>query len=223
MTAEIFSDYQVSFRSREDIAGVAVRWRQEGRINSRAYFNVVTFVENILRVRFTHKGKLKIEFFEARPEGRPAFVTYNPLTLHIDSERWQLAKMGDPESRHIIAHEIGHIILHDHNAKAFSNDSSDKKFFAPMDEYRAEWQADIFAAYFLAPDHIVNAFGCSKLVAENCSIPQKLAEQRCVRVEEEKRRGRRYSGEVCPNCNNLTIIREGLLQRCDTCRVEFMD
>src|ERR1700686_950198 len=66
------------------------------------------------------KGRpFKIEFVDMAEGGKPAFVKFRPLVLHVDRETWELAGQGEEKSRHILAHEIGHLLLHDHFAKAF--------------------------------------------------------------------------------------------------------
>jgi Zn-dependent peptidase ImmA (M78 family) len=160
-----FRDYWVPYKSEVPIANIALEWRREGGIFNNNNFDICDFVENVLAKRFTRKGTLKIEFFESSPNDDLAFVTYKPLILHVDPEVWKDAKMGDPQARHIIAHEIGHIILHDHYAKAFSNDPS-QNIKSGQNENSAEWQANRFADHLLAPDHLVKAFSdCDSLAS----------------------------------------------------------
>src|SRR5271168_433618 len=100
-------DYWAPYRPEESIARLAVEWRIAGGIYSNGNFDVIHFIENTLIQKFTQKGILRIEFFDAASDDDPAYVTYNPLTLHIDAEVWNEAKVGEPKARHIVAHEIG--------------------------------------------------------------------------------------------------------------------
>jgi IrrE N-terminal-like domain len=209
-------DHRVSFRSREGIRDIALEWRRAGHILNAGYFDITDFVENVLAKHTFKKGRLTLKFFRGVPDDDPAFVTYKPLTLHVDESVWTLARLGDPDSRHIIAHEIGHIILHDHYARPFSNDPS-QWLKSVEDENSAEWQANIFAAYFLAPDHLVRAYVDSNSLAKNCSLPANLAQERKLDVENPKRRSLGYTGEACTNCGNFTLIRTSLTQQCETC------
>lgn len=210
-------DHRVSYRTKESIREIALAWRKAADILNAGNFDVVTFVENVLAKHvFKRKGLLTIKLFRGAPDGDPAFVTYKPLTLHVDLLVWSLAKLGDPDSRHIVAHEIGHIVLHDHYARPFSNDPS-QRLKSVENENSAEWQATVFAAYFLAPDHIVRAFANSFALAANCSIPANLARERTLDVENPKRRSEAYTGEACGRCSNFTLVRIGLRQRCETC------
>jgi IrrE N-terminal-like domain len=147
-------DHYVGYRSEEEIASIALTWGKAGDISNHGYFDIIDFVQNVLSKQFTKKGALTIRLFDGAPQDDLAYVTFNPLTLHVDSEVWHFAKLGDPTSRHMIAHEIGHALLHDHYARPFSNDPSQNIRFAQQ-EHSAEWQANTFAGHFLLPDHIM--------------------------------------------------------------------
>jgi hypothetical protein len=209
-------DHYVKFCPEEEIARLALCWRNAGDIKNLGYFNIIDFVENVLSKQFTRKGILKIILFEGSPTEESAYVTYKPVTLHVDSEMWNLAKLGEPASRHIIAHEIGHIILHDHYARPFSSDPSENIRFAQK-EHSAEWQANIFAGYFLLPDHIVQSFGDPHGMAANCAVPEKLAQERTATFIRANRKAKNFEGDVCTECGNFTLIRKRTSLKCDTC------
>lgn len=209
-------DHYVKFCSEEEIARVALCWRQAGNVSNDANFNIVDFVQNVLSKLFTKKGTLKTRIFDAGPRDYPASVTYNPLTLHVDAEVWEFAKQGDPTSRHMIAHEIGHILLHDHYARLFSNDPSQNIRFA-RDEHSAEWQANTFAGHFLLPEHIVRSFGDAHQLAVSCAVPAKLAEERTAAVINAACKSKIFEGDACPECGNFSLIRSRTSLKCDTC------
>jgi hypothetical protein len=150
-------DYIVKFLREEEIERIALTWLHEAGVLNRPNFNIVYFVTGFLSRRLRKKGPLNFRFFDAGPDDDPAFVTFNPLTLHVDREIWEWADQGDPKARFVIAHEIGHLILHDHFATAFSDDPEVRIKSFP-NEYSAEWQANTFAYYFLLPTHIVTAY-----------------------------------------------------------------
>jgi hypothetical protein len=209
-------DHYVTYRSEEDIANIAFRWRQVGNVTNDANFDIVDFVENVLSKRFTAKGALQIRLFDAVPGDHLASVTYNPLTLHVDSEVWEFAKRGNPEYRHMIAHEIGHILLHDHYARPFSNDRSKQIKFA-LDECSAEWQANTFAGHFLLPDHVMQSFDDYHCMAAHCAVPQILAEERTAMFIKANRKSKKFEGDICSECGNFTLVRNGTCLKCDTC------
>jgi IrrE N-terminal-like domain len=212
----MFSDHYVKFCSEETIAEIALAWRNAANILNDGNFDIIDFVENVLSKQYATKGALNIRLFDASSGSDFASVTYNPLTLHVDSEVWELAKRGDPDSRYMIAHEIGHILLHDHYARPFSNDPSQQRNFA-QNEHSAEWQANTFAGFFLLPDHLVRSFGDAKEMSTSCGVPKNLARDRVATVEKAARKSRNFEGDLCSECRNFTLIRNGLSLRCETC------
>lgn len=213
-------DYKVLFRREESIEQIALKCRRFAGIENDGYFNIVVFVEEALRLILErlNKGVLNICFFDAGPDDDPAYVEFVPrMTLSVDKEIWQLARMGDPLARFIAAHEIGHLVLHDHDAKAFSNDPASQISFESMNEYSAEWQANTFAPYFLLPTHIVESIGDARRLAQLCSVSLKLATDRLSQVR--KRCGSaKYSGEACANCGSFTLSPIGVKWICHTCQ-----
>lgn len=213
-------DYYVEFRREDDIAETALAWRRASRNENLAYFNVVDFVVDVLQKQLK-KGPILIEFFDAEDGADPAYVTFNPLTLHVDRETWDLAKLGDPDARFVIAHEVGHLILHDHHAKAFSRDPNAQIKFAE-DEHSAEWQANVFAYYFLLPTHIVAAFADVGELARACGVSQRLAQERHVVVmlanvrHAQYVRSSGYLGDAC-GCGNFALVPRGLFAWCEVC------
>ena len=208
-------DYQVTFTREETIAELALRWRQAASIENVSEFNIVWFVQEVLAKRLTKKGPLHFDFYDMKPGDEPAFVTFQPLTLHIDHEVWQLAYLGDPLARFIVAHEVGHLVLHDHHAKAFSDESRVNIKFATK-ECSAEWQANTFASHFLLPDHIVLAYNDAAELARSCSVTTQLASERLEEATEARKPRPKFDGGFCIVCGNFTRRQNGSIE-CTTC------
>jgi hypothetical protein len=200
------NDYKVDFRREEIFAEAAFSWRVTAENQNFPDFNIVRFVEAVLLPKT--KRPFKIEFFDAKEGEKPAFVTFNPRTLHVDNETWRLADLGEPDSRFVIAHEVGHLLFHDHHAKAFSNDPDDQiKFDRP--EYSAEWQANTFAFYFLVPDHILAAYDDIKRLSHACNVTEEIARQRLAMTPHAARRYSAKECGICPNCGNFSLSPNG--------------
>jgi hypothetical protein len=229
-------DYKVPFRREESLADSALACRKFAGNENFARFNVVEFVERVLPriLEKKKKGHLTIKFFDAIEGAAPAYVEFNPsmtlhvdrsMTLHVDRETWELANLGDPYSKFVIAHEVGHIILHDHYAQAFSDDPNAQITFA-QDEESAEWQANTFASYFLVTPQVLGAFRDPQELSRSCEVLQALANERFEAAEEARRRSERcarargYTGDACRNCGNFTLIVSCLSTKCDTCGEE---
>jgi hypothetical protein len=215
-TAVVRSDHHVVFRREESISYIALQWREAAGNSNFSYFNIVDFVLHILS-KFL-KGGLQIRLFDAGPNDKPAYVDYKPTTMHVDREIWRLAQLGEPEARYIIAHEIGHVILHDHTAKAFSNDPREQIKFS-RNEYSAEWQANTFAFYFLMPTHIVAAFDSSSELARSCGVPESLAAICEPALHRRLSSPTIREGDLCSACGNLTITSDGRCQS-EACRTQ---
>ena len=204
----LLDDYYVEFRSEEKLASFALEWRREAGNENFARFNIVRFVEDVLLKKLTRR-RFGIKFFDAADGEKQGYVTFNPRTLHIDREVWRLADLGEPEARFIVAHEVGHIILHDHEAKAFSSDPSLRiKFGEP--EHSAEWQANTFAYHFLLPSHLVAGFKAgARELAASAQVSEHLAMERQQSVHEATRFVRLREAEICSACGNLTLTSDG--------------
>lgn len=212
-------DHKVAFCREETIEQLALILRQETAIQHLHFFNIVEFVIGPLRKYLEKKGRLlKIEFFDKAADDDPAYVAFDSVTtLHVDNEVWELADIGEPKNRFIIAHEIGHLLLHNHFAKAFSNSAEDRIKFAEK-EYSAEWQANTFASYFLLPTHIVTAFDNVEDLSRSCGVTRQDATDRAAAVHVTRSPTAIYNGEACFKCGNFTLVRLGTNLRCFTCK-----
>ncbi|SRR6266581_2784095 len=209
-------DHRVRIKSREDIAKIAMSWWNAANKQGRS-FNICEFVVETLTKRFTQKGRLQIECYDRGRADEPAFVTFRPLVLHIDRKIWEAAGLGDTYARFVVAHEIGHIVLHDEFAVAFSDDEAAQLAYLDNEE-SGEWQANVFAGYFLAPDHVVLKLGDADVIAGLCVISDELALKRYTEAKNTKEvLHQKYEGDMCNECSNFTLIRNGCTTTCDTC------
>jgi hypothetical protein len=199
----MLADYKVQFRREETLADTALTWRREALNENYSYFNVIEFVEGVLSKNI--KNPFAIDFFDAVEGQKPALVEFNPRrALRVDRAIWHLANIGEPDARFIIAHEIGHLLLHDHFAKGFSDDPADR-IKSARPEYSAEWQANVFAFYFLLPDMIVAAYRTIAELSAACSVTETIARQR---LSMSSRLALLYSASesgVCSSCGDFTV------------------
>lgn len=211
-------DARVRYRSAHTIKQRARELLELCGLSGRRHFNIVHLVEDHLIPRL--KGGLRIAFFDMKPAGVPAYVSYRPLTLHIDREIWRDAKIGDPGARYIVAHEIGHIVLHDQRELAFSS-GSDAQLRAPENEESAEWQANVFAHFLLVPDEALLGNRSLEDVAAEISVPAAVIAT--VSMFDERRDAfefvdrSNYTGDACGECGNFALVRAGTHLRCEGC------
>lgn len=209
-------DHHVPFRREDYIAEVALLTRKLGGSENYAYFNIVDFVERILMAQdWKDKGRLGIKFFDDRDEADdPAYVTFDPPTLHVDRETWELARAGEPDARFVIAHEVGHIVLHRHDAQHFSKNTSVQIKFANQ-EYSAEWQANTFASYFLVPTRIMSAFDTVQDMTKACLVNEPAVLARYCSSSSAKRHRVIQDATVCLTCGNISRTSDGVCQSAD--------
>jgi hypothetical protein len=229
-------NHKVAFKSEQTIAAIAARcWSISRQI--RPYtFDVVRFINDILiadgidtvvTTQGRKKGKLTLKFFARQfPQDDPAYVEFDCtrddyVTLNVDHEIWRSAEAGNSEACEILAHEVGHILLHDHYANAFSSDPTRQKLFAGTSkEDFAEWQAITFSGYLLVPTIAARKFNDAKMLAAVTNTPQRLAQERLVAVLSTKKvLNPSYEGEICRGCGGFTLVREGRYLRCDICGI----
>jgi hypothetical protein len=194
-------DYKVAYLREDHIADTALQWRQAAGVANQPWFNIASFMTDVLRIRI--KRPFEIEFFNGTGQKR-AFVTFrNKRLLYVDRETWEQADLGDPESTFVLAHETGHLLFHDHHAKAFSTGAG--QLLEPWDkEESAEWQANTFAFHFLLPDHIVQSIGTINEIAKSCRSTYALVKKRldwCRPV--------RVAVDVCSRCGNFSLASSG--------------
>lgn len=229
-------NHKVEFKSEETIASIAARcWTLFPPQRRPFTFDVVGFlnqvlvakgIDTVVTTRGRRKGKLVIEFFDREfVQDDPAYVKFTPdqrnnyVTLYIDRKIWSLAENGDSYACEILAHEIGHILLHDHYANAFSTDGNEQKLFAGTSkEDFAEWQAITFAGHIMVPTYVVQKFDDANILAAATNAPDKVVNERLAAVRSTKKVLRPvYEGDMCAKCTHFTLLREGCSTRCDTC------
>ncbi len=186
-------DNKVRSRSSAVVRGFAHEWRNSADRGLNTYISVANYLEYLMPKKL-HKKQIAISICENLKDGLLAYVEFKDsadrMTVHtnllVEKEIWELAKLGDPHSNFILAHELGHIVMHNSDAQPFSNDVSQRFRFLSPDE-SAECQADLFADNFLIPDNIVDAFSSVDDLARACNVPIECARRRYVQRRIDRR------------------------------------
>jgi hypothetical protein len=171
-----------------------------------------------LRVPVGKKGTLTIHPVEMPDGAPPARVKYNPLRLFIDREILSEAeRYNDPKANEIIAHELGHVIFHDHEAKDFSESDAERiKSFTK--DYSAECHAETFADNYLLPLKYVIAFGLKTSdISNNCNVIEAMA----LRQIERARRLYKIVSTPCGECGQNTLSRTKGKLTCLSCHAIY--
>ena len=209
-------DYKVRFRSKESIENLSYKLLEGENLLGSPNFSVTKLI-NVLTKRplGSHGEKLTVQFYSNLPRGKKyAYVSFKPLTLHCEQEIWNEAELGEPKAREILAHELGHIMMHDHHALPYSN-SGDKRLNFVRPEESAESQASHYADCLLLNRKILNPYLTVDEVMLFASVPRDLAERRLADYKVEHR----PTGQSCPTCySSDTWIEQGLIV-CKHCKV----
>jgi Zn-dependent peptidase ImmA (M78 family) len=209
-------DWIVRYRTEDDIAAVAARWRSAGHLDNAHTFNVPDFVQEVLVPQLNRKRNFILRFFDRKSNDEsPGFVRFaEPMAMHLDRKVWTLARFNDPKPRFIVGHEIGHAVLHDDHSMTFSGDPA--KHANIEKERSAEWQADTFAAHFLLPDHIIEEFSDLSEIGNVCRVDPDLVRQ-SLRAVEKTRDNYPYYENIQCECGNYTLRRSRDFLKCDRC------
>jgi hypothetical protein len=155
----------------------------------------------------------KLEFRNASKMGAPAIVSYRPPKVEFDRNVWTKALLAkDPTTNYIAAHEIGHMLLHNHDAQPYSGI---KKDWISFNEESAEWQADTFADYFLVIDDEIYGNILPSLIADSCQVPRKVADRRFFELA-------KVAECSCPKCCGSRVYRLRNDHVCSECWHVFM-
>jgi hypothetical protein len=86
------TDYKVRFRSYARVSEIALSARQKLGVAHYFTFNIVKLIRTLVGETFGKLGELHLDIFDDNPD-RLAYVSFNPLTLHVDREIWDLADL----------------------------------------------------------------------------------------------------------------------------------
>lgn len=216
-------DHKVPWKDVENIAALALEWRKlEGHYNSPS-FNILEFLQFTLPNRIIGKA-IEIRPTEIIENDLPALVCfkrerkYGYQLAELLIKPWILkeAKLNGEKARFIIAHEIGHLVLHDCDSQPFSPGMEKKLRFLENEE-SAEWQANQFADQFLVPRHIGSSFTDASELAQYCHVELECAKRRIQEIRAIALRNKNYSGNSCGQCGDFRLKSFGSSHFCENC------
>lgn len=103
--------------------------------------------------------------------------------MEIREDVYDGMRGGIGRDRFTVAHEIGHLLLHDGVVAVYPRGE------ASHPPYRdSEWQANTFAAELLMPIHLITGLSRPEEVAQLCGVSCDAARVRLEKLAEEKNR-----------------------------------
>jgi hypothetical protein len=203
-------DHKVSFRSQETLMAYAMRQREKLCVDHLCELPVRQLIERYLRKDPSDTERPRLILFD---HDREPFFNRKLNTLNVNRELWDEAGFREPLACFKLVHELAHILLHRHPKVSFSRSEYSQLSFAD-DEESAEWQANVFAALFIAPPYLANGCNAHASFLERFLFPPEFVEF-WFRLRE--RRPLRFSVELCPRCGSQHAAIIGDRFRCDNC------
>ena len=161
--------YKADAISRDDIRRFVRSIKKLVGLEDELYFPILSFVENILPI-------LVPDFqFEVVPEsemGNKHGETYPSKNLiRIREDIYLRAAAGEGRDRLTVAHEVGHLFLHEDDAIALCRLEPGEKL-KPYED--PEWQADAFGGELLASSYLIVGMSQSE-VERKCGVSSAAA------------------------------------------------
>ncbi len=163
------NSYKAQGISRNDIRRIVREIRRGTNMEYILYFPIVRFLENILPLlipNFQLEIVLKDEMGNKHGETYPS-----KKLIRIREDVYLNAIEGSGRDRLTIAHEIGHLLLHDDDSIALCRLEPNEKLKAYEDP---EWQADAFGGELLASSYLIKGLTNAE-VQEKCGVSEAAA------------------------------------------------
>jgi hypothetical protein len=169
------------------------------------HFDVLAFLSEVVLPNLARWGrKIKVELVDSEEPER-AWVDFGTDTLFIRRDTRIAAERGDPMARVVIAHEIGHLVLHRDQKFAFTQ----PHVYSTLEQGQsAEHQANWFAWSLLLPDALLIDLRRTlspSSIATLTLVPERLVERRLHLLDLDKRYRHDNTGDECPRCGELSV------------------
>lgn len=175
-------DHIVTPRSMKDIRTIVNVIKKRCGLYDYLQFPVIFFWEQIIPKIFQDYRFLYVEDDELN--GVEAYTDHNLKLVKVKISVYLNALNGSSKDLFTIAHEIGHLFLHDGEAMIFAR--TDERFPAYKS---AEWQANYFAAEMLMGSHLIVDMSINE-ITNACNVCEKSAKIQLGHAISEREKGR---------------------------------
>lgn len=163
------SNYKANAVSRNNIREYVFKIKKIVGLENKLYFPVVRFLDNILPVLIPD---FQVEYPTIWEMGNLHGETYPSKNLiRIREDVYLGAVEGKGRDRLTIAHEIGHLFLHEDDAIALCRLDPGQKL-KPYED--PEWQANAFGGELLAPSYLIKGMSETQVQSE-CGVSSAAA------------------------------------------------
>lgn len=155
--------------SRRDIQRFVYALKKKVRMENELYFPVLFFMENVLPIFIPD---FSLEIVPVEQMGNKHGETYpSKKLIRIREDVYLGAERGEGRDRLTIAHEIGHLFMHDDECIALCRLESDERL-KPFED--PEWQANCFGGELLASSYLIKEMSVQE-VKERCGVSSAAA------------------------------------------------
>jgi Zn-dependent peptidase ImmA (M78 family) len=214
------SDFKVRPLWPVDAADRAAQWRRADPETADAHwFDVPAFLQGVVLPELARQGRrIDIEVV-GNDEPEQALVDVKAGKLFVREAVWHKAAKHDPRARLIIAHEIGHLVLHGDQVHAFTK-PYDYGLSYLQDYESAEYQANWFAWSLLLPDRVLLRLRRKLSVTSIATLTlteDRVVELRLQQLELDRRYRDNFVGDECPACGSSQVAQQGITSVCLKC------
>lgn len=155
--------------SRETIRHFVRLLKRKVGLEYELYFPILPFVENVLPVLIPDFQFEVVPRFEMG--GKHGETYPNKNLIKIREDVYLRAASGEGRDRLTIAHEVGHLFLHEDDAIALCRLAPEEQL-KPFED--PEWQADAFGGELLASSYLIKSMTVPE-VQEKCGVSSSAA------------------------------------------------
>lgn len=169
-------------KNRNQIRKDAYQFRKNLGLHQAEYFPIMRILENVLPLVYPDFHIEAVEDNEL--PGRMAETTPEQSVIRVRLSVYEAACNGVAWARMIMAHELGHFLLHDSQNTTFAYIEKGSRLPPDVDPER---QADIFAAELLVPYHLIKDKNVYQ-VKKHFGVSQSAAEAQLRQAAKVKKR-----------------------------------
>lgn len=173
-------DFHIRGHNTPEMAKVADHFRKVLGVANAEHVGIIELIEFELR---KHYEGFRLVIRPDQELAGPAYTDFVNNQIVVQASVYTSAYEGDNYSRMVLAHELGHYLLHKGkaNGKVTMHKTKDGAYESPirglLSTENTEDQADMFATLFMVkPSIAFNLKENPKAISQKCGVPLNIAE-----------------------------------------------
>ncbi|WP_317855969.1 ImmA/IrrE family metallo-endopeptidase [Chakrabartyella piscis] len=163
------TQYKALSTSRKDIENYVYQIKETLGLENRLCFPVIQFLELIIPNLIDNFNYEIVDDKDLTDKYAETIPSKN--LIRIRNDVYEGACNNNPRDRFTIAHEIGHLFMHDSDSVTLCRISHDAKIPAFQDP---EWQANTFAGYLLMTPACISGLSVEEICVK-CKVSNRAA------------------------------------------------